>query len=356
MRWIAVLLLFSSCQSAPRPEPIEPVAASLTEGWNEILPGGDTICAVGTEFSYWVRPASPERVLVYFQGGGACSSGESCDLRMSPTYDPVVNDEDSPQNWDGIFALDHPENPFADWTMVMIPYCTGDVHLGANETTYDVPATDSTDARQTTIQHRGSVNSLASLEWLASNFFDARELFVTGGSAGSIPSPFYADWLATRYADARIVQLGDGSGGYGTENAGPVIPWGLDQMFADKPGYVGLPADSLHFLKYYEVGAKRHPDVQFAAFDFAHDEVQAFFMGPDADGNPPDVIGGLERNYKRVRAADQDFRAYLAAGDDHTILGRRDFYTLETSGARLVEWVHALAEGRPVDDVTCSDC
>ncbi len=357
MRWIAVLTLFSSCQPAAQPEPMAPVAASLTAGWNEIRPGGDTICSLGTEFAYWVRPASPERVMVYFQGGGACSTGENCDLRMKPTYEPVVDEEDSPQKWDGIFAVDNPENPFADWTMVMIPYCTGDVHLGAKETTYDVPATDSSDARQITIQHRGSVNSRAALEWLASNFPDSGELFVTGGSAGSIPSPFYTDWLATRYPDARVVQLGDGSGGYRTDIGGPLTAaWGLDLMLPDEPEYVGLSPDSLHFLKYYEIAAMRHPEVQFAAFDFAHDEVQAFFMGPEPDGSAPDVAGGLQRNYARIRSADPEFKAYLASGDEHTVLGDPEFYTLETGGVRLVDWVRALANGEAVADVRCSDC
>ena len=40
--------------------------------WNEIFPEGDTICARGTPFSFFVHPGTVDRVVVDFMGGGAC--------------------------------------------------------------------------------------------------------------------------------------------------------------------------------------------------------------------------------------------------------------------------------------------
>lgn len=46
--------------------------------WEEIAPGGDTICARGTPFSFFVRSGDPSRVIIDFIGGGACWDGQSC--------------------------------------------------------------------------------------------------------------------------------------------------------------------------------------------------------------------------------------------------------------------------------------
>jgi hypothetical protein len=36
----------------------------------------------------------------------------------------------------GIFDLAHPDNPFAEYSMVFVSYCTGDLHLARMNTTY----------------------------------------------------------------------------------------------------------------------------------------------------------------------------------------------------------------------------
>ena len=54
-------------------------AAEPTEvEWVEHETGDDCRCADGSEFTYWSRTADPDRVLLYFQGGGACFSPETC--------------------------------------------------------------------------------------------------------------------------------------------------------------------------------------------------------------------------------------------------------------------------------------
>ena len=131
--------------------------------------------------------------------------------------------DDDPSQGDGIFAADNPANPFQDYSVVYIPYCTGDVHLGDVEQTYGVAALEdpsqaeegvNPDAHEVTIRHRGHHNAMTVLSWVYDNFDSPETIFVTGSSAGSIPSPYYAAHLKTQYADSRVVQLGDGSGGY----------------------------------------------------------------------------------------------------------------------------------------------
>ncbi|MCJ7810722.1 MAG: pectinacetylesterase family protein, partial [Dehalococcoidia bacterium] len=57
-----------------------PQTPELTSGWTKIAPGGETICSRGTPFAYFVHPGTVNRLVVYFQGGGACWNDTTCSL------------------------------------------------------------------------------------------------------------------------------------------------------------------------------------------------------------------------------------------------------------------------------------
>jgi hypothetical protein len=42
------------------------------------VPGGDCQCSDGSQYSFWVRKADPNKVLFYFRAGGACFTAETC--------------------------------------------------------------------------------------------------------------------------------------------------------------------------------------------------------------------------------------------------------------------------------------
>jgi hypothetical protein len=48
--------------------------------------------------------------------------------------------------------------------------------------------------------------------------------------------------------------------------------------------------------------------------------------------------------------------SYTAPGDGHGILEFDLFYTLEVDGVKLVDWLEALLDGQPLDDVHCVNC
>ena len=150
-----------------------------------------------------MRPADPEKVVLFFQGGGACFSADSCSF-TDGTYKATTDAGDDPSNGTGVWDLDDPRNPLAGYSIVFVPYCTGDVHLGDATTEY---------APGLTVQHKGYVNAIAAVDHLVSTFPAAREVVVTGESAGSIPSPFYAGLLSDRLPDAAHHRPGRQLGG-----------------------------------------------------------------------------------------------------------------------------------------------
>ena len=68
------------------------------------------------------------------------------------------------------------------------------------------PQTEEHEAHLFTVQHKGYINADAVLDWIYAHFFTPVEIFVTGSSAGSIPSPYYAMRIAGKYPDARIAK------------------------------------------------------------------------------------------------------------------------------------------------------
>ena len=346
-----------------------PGLSGLAPGWNVLEPGGDTVCSDGSEYLFFARPGDPEKLLVYFQGGGACWFGANCDLHLDPSYKPRVS-RDEPERYRGIFDFDHPDNPFADYTVVMAPYCSADVHLGDNVAEYQAPAREARevdgamqpahDAHPVEIHHRGIVNAQSVLDWTYRHVPDPAEIFVTGSSAGAIPSPYYAWLIADHYADARVAQLGDGAGGYrraGTANGTDdrLEKWGTFEHLRQYPEFADVSADALTYEDLYIAAARRHPDILFAEYDAAEDAVQKRFLAMGGT-ETTSLLGALQANHADIRAEVDNFRAYIAGGDSHTILARPEFYTFTADGRRVRDWVADLAAFRDVADVTCDPC
>ncbi len=104
-----------------------PALSDLSEGWTKVEPGGDTRCALDTDYAYWVKPGTVNKLLLYFEGGGGCWDAATCAANSS-FYDPDVGEDEDPSRRSGVFDLDNPANPFHDYHAVFIPSCTGDVH------------------------------------------------------------------------------------------------------------------------------------------------------------------------------------------------------------------------------------
>lgn len=286
--------------------------------------------------------------MVYFQGGGACWNTRTCDPQGEPTYERQADESDHPAQYGGIFDLAHPQNPVRDYSMVFVPYCTGDVHLGARDVEY---AAATPGEKPFTVRHRGAGNVASALEWVTRHYPDPAVLFVTGTSAGAIPSPLYATTLARRYPRATVVQLGDGAGGYRADAIPEVLArWGAPATVGK--AFTGERADPsvLDFETLYSLAGRRAPAVRYAQYNNAEDEVQLFFLKLLGVAEVP-LAPLLEANLADMRRTVPWFRSYTAPGGGHGILGNAGFYTSSVDGTGLRDWVAALLEGRDVPDV-----
>ena len=344
MRTTVLLLLVAAAWQA--------AIANPARSWQAISPAGETRCSDGSEYRFLVRKGKPEHLVLYFQGGGACWSRETCDLAMSTSYSPRVGGLEQAQF--GIFNQNNPNNPFKNHTIVFAPYCTGDVHLGASDTVYQ-PITP--EQEPLTIFHRGRTNAQAVLDWTYANVTAPESILVTGSSAGAIPSPLYASIVANHYQEARVAQLGDGAGGYRRSSGDnrPQDQWGSFNFLNEEQGFEHITPDSMTYEALYVAAAKAHPDIMFTQYDAAEDSVQKYFLNlggsPDAD-----LIDNLKANHADIRGEVINFRSLIVGGESHTILGRPEFYAWAAQDVSVRDWVADVAAGRSVDNVSCQDC
>jgi Pectinacetylesterase len=367
---VVVASVDSTVVSAP-PEPPEPPDTVVTEattlgtdpartsepeepqrGWGEIeVDSPDCRCSDGSEFTLYQRPGDPTKVMFYFEGGGACFNLATCDPAGEPTYSIGIaaDVEQKLTERGGLFDATNPANPLADHSIVYVPYCTGDVHLGDATTDY---------GEGVVVEHRGAANARAALEYLVGTYPDAEQVLVTGASAGSVPTPVVAGLVSDRLPAAEIVTFGDSSGAY------PDVPavneligslWGTTNAIPDWPENAGLTAADWSFPDLYVQAGLHAPNITFARFDYAFDEVQATFsalagIGADA------VVEGIDATEAQVEAGGSALATYVAPGTEHTIMGDDVVYEMEVEGVRLIDWITELVNGGVPADVHCVDC
>jgi hypothetical protein len=334
-----------------------PTLADLPEGWTKVTPGGDTRCAHDTDYAYYVKPGTVNKLLLYFEGGGGCWDAASCAVGSS-FYDADVGGDEDQARRGGVFELSHPDNPFRGYTAVYIPACNGDVHWG--NTVQDYASADGGDDGDTlTIYHRGFVNAAAALDWAYSNVTDPDAVFVTGCSAGSVGSRAHVPYVIEQYPQAQVMQLGDSLAFiFGRPvNIGNEDGYESYNTFADWiPALAALKADALLMADYDIAIANYYSNYTFAQYNTEKDNVQVRFYQAAGGGAAANFATDLATHLTSIHEAAPNFRSYTPSGDLHCILPRPQFYTTAVNGVKLTAWVQALADGKPVSSVKCETC
>ncbi len=348
----AAMMLLAAALTGPRglaaqqEIPSDPVHASshARGGWVQIHPESDTDCAFGTPYSFFFRgPLTAAKLLVYFQGGGACWEWVSC----SGMFDPSVQ-RDELSEYRGIFDADNPENPFRDFAVVFVPYCTGDVHVG------DVTQRYGDDPQARPIHHRGYRNVTAVLAWIDGQGFDPRQVVVAGASAGSYGALFYTPRIAERFPAAALVLIGDSGLPLLKDYPRILQGWGAAPVLRQLWGSTEpLEMEDLTLERAHVAAATSRPTAVLTQLTSDRDAIQsAFYL---ISGSPR----WREATYELLDTLEStipSFRSFVVAGSDHGLLRTDAFYAYEADGVRLRDWIQNLIDERPVGSHRCSEC
>lgn len=329
------IIVFSCSVQAENP------SSAGSAQWVSVSPGGETECSNGTPYLFFYRQGSKQKIAIIFEGGGGCWNDVTC-APEAKCFNPIVNESYNPIKRKGIFDFSHSDNPLRDYTIIHIPYCTADVHLGDSEVKYLI-GTD----KELVIRHNGNKNAMSAVQWLFDRIEKPDVVFVTGLSAGSIASPFYAGIVAEKYPRARVVQIGDSAGAYRNDAINSVLAgWGSLKVFSKIGWLSNIDPKSIDFESLY-IGAGTLPNLKLAQVNYIDDQVQAIelkLLGV----TEPNVPKLLNENLQEIISRVPSFRYYNIPGNGHTIFGGDEFYTTSVSGIPLSDWVRGLIQGQDV--------
>ncbi|MGV6809088.1 MAG: pectin acetylesterase-family hydrolase [bacterium] len=345
IRFLYTLLIFPSVFSLTA---CQNHAPHSSDEWRQIPLAGETQCIGGKPYAFYVREtAASNKLLIYFQAGGACPAGVPCDPDKPSFFDPSVViegheesysgtfwDHDNPATMSGIFDLKEARNPFKDYNIVFVNYCSADVHLGNRD--------------YTNITHRGYKNTQAVLAWTYQQFKQPDHLVVAGGSAGALATPFYAGLIAHHYPQTTMLVLGDSAGSYRANLKPTFSNWGVPTVMKSDSAYEQYTDNDLTFETAWHVNMQRFPQIKFAQFNTWEDKTQQQFLYLLAAKQPINYL--LKENLLDLKHYN-NFYSYTIEDNYHMILDRDKFYHEKAAGIYFHQWVTDLLSGKAVNHI-----
>lgn len=315
-------------------------------------------------FKFWAKKGASKNLVVYFEGGGACWDNLTCTFpiaglppQVPQFFVPQVAPGTNPATYSGLFDQSNAANPVKDWSIVYIPYCTGDIHTGSATRTYTSvghPVLGLPAGAPITIQHRGFDNFMVVLDWIRKNVDDPKSILVTGSSAGGYGATANFPYVAEAYPNAHMYVVADAAQGVTTPAFDSGTP-GRDSWNPQLPQWVfGAPPLTAPSADLLRRAAEAYPRAKISQFTTTLDSVQIAFYGvmkqfygpggscpsPVADWNQQ-MLGTLAE-YGGVR----NFRYYLAGGTYHTLLRSPTFYTENSPGVTYADWLGQMLANR----------
>lgn len=331
------------------------------------------VCMDNSPYAFFVKRGSVNKLLMYYQGGGACWDQITCGLpTCKTTVDP--NGSDNPNNQHSGFAnLLNPEdpfysdNPFKDWNIVFVSYCSCDIHYGDAEQDYD----NFDPAHPLHVVHNGFHNAKVAEKWAREHFVNPDMVFVTGSSAGAYGAVFNAPLLQKVWPASQFRVLGDAGNGVITQEflKNEFPNWNFSANLPTYiPGVVGSFSGTspTGMVGYIEAVAAYFPKTSWAHYATAYDGSQGgqtgFYnvMVSDTYQDWPNwwksscewntaMVQQANDTYTAVHATPADnYRYYIGTGSRHTMWGSDKVYT-DTTGivppVTIVDWINAMLTG-----------
>ena len=141
------------------------------------------------------------KVVVYFFGGGVSITPETSE-GGSKFYATDMTAQDFVAL--GGIGSDAEENPFKDWTKIVVPYASGDFHAGTGEYKY----TDG-NGKEKDVYHNGYNNYSLLMNEVKKyiSYDDVESLLVTGFSAGGFATYLLADDVINYFPNTKNITV-----------------------------------------------------------------------------------------------------------------------------------------------------
>jgi hypothetical protein len=290
-------------------------------------------CDDGSPTGIAVNPGDADKLVVFFNGGGACGDYVTCYQLNTAAHGPFGAAElaATPFPAGSIFDRTVAENPFATWSLVFIPYCTGDSHGGTKVVTYgsEVHA------------HVGHTNALVALDRLSATWPALGKLVVTGASAGGYGAFFNFASYRARWPAARAYLIDDSGPALLDADTNATLKswfvgWGLLEWLAPICAACTTSTSPL-----YTALGGAYPDDRMALLSSTQDTtIRAFYLFSASQ-----FEAALLRLATQVLDPLPRFHRFFVAGASHTMLGHPGDFSAQSVG--LWSWLTQMTSDDP---------
>jgi hypothetical protein len=306
------------------------------------IPG--TQCIDGQPAGFSVNPhAGATKLLVYLEGGGAC---------FNDFCDSIFQQSGHQPGGAGIWDRSNASNPVADYTMVYVPYCTGDIFGGDADTVVG-----------NTMRHfHGYTNFTAFLTRWVPSFQGMDQVVLAGSSAGGFGAFSNFSQTQRAFGTVPVTLLDDSAPAMSSAVFPPCLQtifrttWGLDNtVLADCGADCGDGSD--YVRAYMDHVIAQFPNAHGGLFSNTQDQTIRTFAGYGWYGgynmcsDIPQVVSG--QVYQdgltelRTHLTGSNFSSYYVTGTSHTILSGNGFYSGNPSTA---SWMNDVIAGQVEND------
>ena len=310
------------------------------------LPG--LTCADGTPSYYTIIPRKDsENLLIFMFGGGACWDAVTCSTGMALNLTRTPPSQDW-NNGEGVFSHQDPANPLRDFTVVTVPYCTGDVFVGDTKIDYGKPFST------WELHHKGYNNALLTLQAASQIFPDAKKVVLMGTSAGAIGAYAHMRNLDALFPKSKKYVISDA----GTPFQSPFVSQAhYDRVLRNWNAYKGFPVDdenrpAASFGAILEYNRQHFPHIRFALIHSYSDYVMTgFSMGlaaPDYTTAVHDII--IHAAEKQIYPDNPYQKVFYTESWGHTFT-QYPLKQTKSLDVSLSDWLHGMLNDGPWENV-----
>ena len=314
--------------------------------WYRITPAG-TKSSDGSEWHGLIRLGTENKVVVYFFGGGASINGYTSE-RGNEFFATTASVQDFVAS--GGIGSDAEENPFRDWTFLVLPYASGDFHSGTGEYHY----TDG--GKEKIVYHNGYNNYSAFMDAAKPYVGEPDTLLVTGFSAGGFATSLLADDVIDRFPSAKNITVCVDSSLllYDGWHETAVNLWQSPKEISDRLTTDNLVLDSLTALHekrgdsvkiLFDCSYRDDTLMQYQSFINTGKMDKTKALGDQFQTDLSEMVAGLQENIPGVGIYIWNY------GEDpethntqHTIISSNVFDKLE-DGVSVADWIYAAVNG-----------
>lgn len=314
--------------------------------WYRITPAG-TKSSDGSEWHGLIRLGTENKVVVYFFGGGASINGYTSE-RGNEFFATTASVQDFVAS--GGIGSDAEENPFKDWTFLVLPYASGDFHSGTGEYHY----TDG--GKEKIVYHNGYNNYSAFMDAAKPYVGEPDTLLVTGFSAGGFASSLLADDVIDRFPSAENITVCVDSSLllYDGWHETAVDLWQSPKEISDRLTTDNIVLDSLTALHekrgdsvkiLFDCSYRDDTLMQYQSFINTGKMDKTKALGDQFQADLSAMVAGLQENIPGIGIYIWNY------GEDpethntqHTIISSNVFDKLE-DGVSVADWIYAAVNG-----------